>query len=175
MGMFDFVTDLFEGKDFLEVATSVAGLATTGAAIYSTVQQVGAAKEAAELQAEEYRRQQQLATLEAKRSARIATANVIAQQAATGATLSTTAGRVAGIQTDLTSGIADLEEATAFNINQLGLQVSDIERQATAGIVSGVFTAGLEAIDLFDIGEEPAKSPFITEDNPLGLTPGQGL
>lgn len=157
MGLLSDISDLFSGKDFLEIATSVAKLVTTGAAVYTTIARAEAAKDAAELQAEEFRRQQQLAALEAKRSARIATANVIAQQATAGATLSTTAGRIAGIQTDLTAGIADLEEATAFNINQLGLQVADVERQATAGIVSGVFTAGLESVDLFDIGKQDTE------------------
>jgi len=149
--MASFLSDILDFgslEKFVDVATSVANIAASGAAIYSTIQQVNIAKEQADLQKEELNRQKRLATLEAKRTARIAKANVIAQGAAGGISSSTLSGRVAGIGADLTSGLASLEEATAFNINQLGLEVADVERAAVGGLISNVFTAGVETAGL---------------------------
>jgi len=142
------ILDIGSLEKFVDVATSVANIATAGAAIYSNIQKVNIAKEQADLQKQELQRQQRLATLEAKRTARIAKANVIAQGAAGGITSSTLSGRVAGIGADLTSGLADLQEATAFNINQLGVEVADVERAAVGGLISNVFTAGVETAGL---------------------------
>lgn len=133
---------------FMDVAESVAKVATAGAAVYTTMQKVDIAKEQAAIQERELERQRQVATLEAKRTARIARANIIAQGAAAGITSSIITGREAGITADLTAGLAELEEATAFNISQLGLEVADVERAAVGGIVGGVFTAGIETVGL---------------------------
>lgn len=143
-----FGLDLGDLETFMDVAESVARVATAGAAVYTTMQKVDIAKEQAEIQRREIERQKQVATLEAKRTARIARANIIAQGAAAGITSSIISGREAGITADLTTGLAELEEATAFNINQLGVEVADVERAAVGGIIGGVFTAGIETAGL---------------------------
>jgi len=148
MSLLGDILDFKSLEKFVDVATSVAKLATSGAAIYSEIQQVNIAKEQADLQKEELNRQKRLATLEAKRTARIAKANVIAQGAAGGIASSTLSGRVAGIGADLTSGLASLEETTAFYSNQLGVEVADVERVAVGGMISNVFTAGVETAGL---------------------------
>lgn len=148
MGFFSDLIDIGSFEKFADVAASVASIASAGAAVYSTIQQVDIAQEQAGIQRRELEKSQRLATLEAKRTARIARANIIAQGAAGGISSSIISGRLAGIGTDLTSGIADLEEATAFNINQLGLEVADVERAAIGGITENVFTAGIETVGL---------------------------
>ena len=143
-----FGIDLSDLTGFMDVAESVASIATAGAAVYTKIQQVEIAKEQSDIQRRELERKKGLASLEAKRKARIAKANIIAQGAAAGVTSSIIGGRIAGIETDLTSGIAELEEATAFNISQLGLEVADVERAAIGGMIGDVFTAGIETVGL---------------------------
>jgi hypothetical protein len=153
--------DLPSFETFTSVAESVAKVATAGAAIYSTVQKVDIAREQADIQRRELERQQRLSTLQARRTARITKAGLIAQEAAGGIASSIVTGRIAGIETDLTTGIAELEEATAFNISQLGLEVADVERAAIGGMVEGVFTAGVETMGLMStlLEEEKPKTP----------------
>jgi len=134
---------------FWSVLGAVANIAKAGAAVYSAVEQADQAKKVAKIQQQEVLRQQRLAEADAKRTARIRTAQLRAQQGQAGAVTSMGTGGVAGIGMTLQSGLEDLYARSSFNLESIGMQKKAATTEAIGTGISGVLSFKAEDFQTF--------------------------
>ncbi len=128
----------------------IASVASSASSAYASYQQVEYAEKTADMQKDEARRQQQLATYSAQRQARARKAQLLAQQGNAGAFLSTTSSSLSAIDTSLSAGLDELGASTEFNIGQFDIQASNVKNEAMTNIVTSTFSAAIPAMNTAD-------------------------
>jgi hypothetical protein len=147
MGFFDFdVTDVLD-------------VVKVGVGIFTAVKSTQIAKDQASLAKKETRRRSAIETARVKRETRIRKAQLLASQGIAGASLSTTAEGVLGLDTSLTFGLSDLDAQTGAQIDQFNLGVSNVRTQGFVDIAASLGTFAVS--DVAQAGAA-AFSDFIT-------------
>jgi len=150
---------------FWGAVTTALGFAEKVVPIISGIQTIVSARETTKAvkqqqqqQTEELLRQRRISEIDARRRVRVAKAQQLASQAASGAILSTTRTGIIGLETSLEAGLVDLAARTQFNIESVAAQARSETAGATGAMIGGMVTAAAGTLEFTDLLRENIES-----------------